>query len=132
MSSSSKSLLEQQKSVSPNPKTPNLKKHQSTERDLTINKIDTDQLEKNVRNFDKTQDNIALKAEDDKRRIQMLKDGTLDEFDLEKERGPPETLKRENTCLIMEDETILIEIPYEMEYHYLMHLEKLKQQERDL
>jgi hypothetical protein len=38
----------------------------------------------------------------------MARDGAVEEWEKEKEKGPPETMKRENTCLIMEDDTMLI------------------------
>jgi len=80
--------------------------------------MNTSQMERNVQGFDNVQDNLAQKAQEKQKRLQMIKDGLIEDYDAHHEACPPETLKRENTCLIMEDETMLICIPYEMDHWY--------------
>jgi hypothetical protein len=49
------------------------------------------------------------------------------------EEGPwPLTkLKREHSCLVMEDSTLIIKIPYKLERMYVAHLAKLREEELD-
>jgi hypothetical protein len=62
--------------------------------------------------------------------VDKIREGMEDDPD--QDRPPPDTLLRDTTCLIMEDDTMLIEIPYVMDLLFRQHLERLKQQERDL
>jgi hypothetical protein len=59
--------------------------------------------------------------------------GDAGSVDSMKDEGPwPLTqLKRENSCLVMEDNTLIIRIPYRLERMYVAHLQKLREEELD-
>jgi len=59
--------------------------------------------------------------------------GDYGEADSDCDEGPwPLTkLKRENTCLVMEDNTMIIKIPYRLEKMWVNHLAKLREEELD-
>tara|TARA_B110000285_G_scaffold232801_1_gene304826 strand:+ start:1932 stop:2150 length:219 start_codon:yes stop_codon:yes gene_type:complete len=50
-----------------------------------------------------------------------------------KEEGPWPLmkLKREHSCLVMEDNTLIIRIPYRLERMYIAYLAKLREEEID-
>ena len=50
----------------------------------------------------------------------------------EKEVYPLSDLKYENTCLVTEDNTIIMRVPYTMDKSYRAHLKKLEQEARDM
>ena len=51
--------------------------------------------------------------------------------DLEDTNIKIKKLKREHSCLVMEDNTLIIRIPYRLERMYIAYLAKLREEEID-
>ena len=65
-------------------------------------------------------------------RMGVLKSGQGSVSSLQEDGPWPLTkLKRENTCLVMEDDTMIVKIPYRLERMYAEHLRKLRDEEMD-
>jgi len=101
---------------------------------LKLRPQDTSAIKENIAGYDLVQDDIAGRAHENTMKVQRYKEGlaaSLEEED-DEHPVPPASLVRENTCLVLEDDTLVIRIPVIMDRLYAQHLKKLEQEARDL